>query len=109
MNPRTEIDPETKLPMEVVEQESAAASMLDERSSLLKQASFISISESQCAGALLAMVEKRLTSRLEYLVGADPEAKALCELVKDFGRKVFSAKLAAKQMVNKFSVRIKSE
>ena len=98
----TEVDIVTGFPLELVERERQQAAEAEDKGTMLRQAGFMGVAESEAAAVLLGLIEERLTARVHTLVSLDAEAKAFIELLKKFGERKFSAQLAAKELVRKY-------
>ncbi len=89
-----ETDILTGLPKQIADEDREAAEYGKEEARLKRQAEFLGTIESDAGRLLIEQIRRRLELRLDVLLKADPEARALIDILQDLGFRENAAKAA---------------
>lgn len=102
MSRRTDVDPVSMRPVEEIARKNREFYQAEEKETLISDASFLGVTETEAAARLIAIVNELLAKRIEFLVNTDAEAKSYCEIMKRFGGHSLSARIAAQRLVEQY-------
>lgn len=95
------IDINTLKPLGGVEKDREAERQANQRHRDEKQTAFMGTLASPAGEQLLAMIEERLTNRIDALVKEDPEATAYAQILRALGERLVLGRRAARKIMER--------
>jgi ribosomal protein S25 len=102
LNSGVKVDPLTGFPMEQVLAERENASEKQRESLLKEQADWFDVTKTEAGAKIIALVEGKLTARIDALIKDDPEAAAYVKILQEMGIKEGLARAATKQLFERY-------
>jgi len=101
-NSGVNVDPITGRPLEQVTAELENATAKQQESMLKEQADWFDVTKTEAGAKIIALVEGKLTSRIDTLIKEDPEAAAYVKILQELGIKEGLARAATKQLFERY-------
>jgi ribosomal protein S25 len=102
LNSGVKVDPLTGRPLEQVTAERESANENQQEAMLKEQADWFDVTKTEAGAKIIALVEGKLTARIDTLIKDDPEAAAYVKILQEMGIKEGLARAATKQLFERF-------
>jgi hypothetical protein len=102
LNSGVKVDPISGRPLEQVTIERESANERQQEAMLKEQADWFDVTKTEAGGKIIALVEGKLTARIDVLIKDDPEAAAYVKILQEMGIKEGLARAATKQLFERF-------
>ncbi len=101
-NSGVKVDPMTGRPMEQVTAEKSDTATKQQEAMLKEQADWFDVTKTEAGSKIIALVEGKLTARIDTLIKDDPEASAYVKILQEMGIKEGLARAATQQLFDRY-------
>jgi hypothetical protein len=102
LNSGVKVDPLTGRPLEQVTTERESANEKQQETMLKEQADWFDVTKTEAGAKIIALVEGKLTARIDALIKEDAEAAAYVKILQEMGIKEGLARVAAQQLFDRY-------